>query len=81
MMTLFYIMLQLQSKKEYLLKKFMTYHAIDPWFIEKIKNIVDVEEKLKQNELDKPLLHTAKKLGFSDNQIARAKNTTQSRNS
>ena len=47
--------------------------SIDPWFIEKIKNIVDVESKLKESELDKSLLWEAKKLGFADNQIARAK--------
>jgi len=47
--------------------------AIDPWFIEKIKNIVNVESKLKQNSLTTPLLWESKKLGFSDKQIARAK--------
>ena len=47
--------------------------AIDPWFIEKIKNIVDVESKLKQEELSSSLLWESKKLGFSDKQIARAK--------
>jgi carbamoyl-phosphate synthase large subunit len=47
--------------------------AIDPWFIEKIKNIVEIEEKLKKSELDKPLLLEAKKMGFSDKQIGRAK--------
>ena len=47
--------------------------TIDPWFIEKIKNIVDVESKLKTSELDMALLWKAKKMGFSDRQIARAK--------
>ena len=47
--------------------------TIDPWFIEKIKNIVDVESKLKTSELDVTLLWKAKKMGFSDKQIARAK--------
>lgn len=47
--------------------------TIDPWFIEKIKNIVDVESKLKTSELDTSLLWEAKKMGFSDKQIARAK--------
>jgi len=50
--------------------------TIDPWFIEKIKNIVNMESKLKQSELDKSLLWDAKKLGFSDKQIARAKDQT-----
>jgi len=47
---------------------------IDPWFIEKIKNIVDVENNLKKNRLDKNLMRQAKHLGFSDKQIARAIN-------
>lgn len=47
--------------------------TIDPWFIEKIKNIVNVESKLKTSELDTSLLWEAKKMGFSDKQIARAK--------
>ncbi len=47
--------------------------TIDPWFIEKIKNIVNVESKLKTSELDASLLWEAKKTGFSDKQIARAK--------
>ncbi|EGG42325.1 carbamoyl-phosphate synthase, large subunit [Candidatus Nitrosarchaeum limnium SFB1] len=47
--------------------------AIDPWFIEKIKNIVDIESKLKSESISTPLLWESKKLGFSDRQIARAK--------
>ena len=47
--------------------------SIDPWFIEKIQNIVDVESKLKESELDKSLMWEAKKMGFSDKQIARVK--------
>ena len=52
--------------------------SIDPWFIEKIKNIVNTEARLKEESLDKSLLKTSKKLGFSDNQIARAINKTPS---
>jgi len=50
--------------------------AIDPWFIEKIRNIVTIEEKIKKEELGKSLLWEAKKMGFSDKQIGRAKNKT-----
>jgi carbamoyl-phosphate synthase large subunit len=50
--------------------------AIDPWFIEKIKNIVQIEEKIVKEELGKSLLWEAKKMGFSDKQIARAKGKT-----
>ena len=54
------------------------YHlsAIDPWFIEKIRNIVSVEESLKSSELDAAALWKAKRTGFSDRQIARAKEIT-----
>ena len=50
--------------------------TIDPWFIEKIKNIVDIESKLKDSELGESLLWEAKKMGFSDKQIARVKGKT-----
>jgi len=50
--------------------------TVDPWFVEKIKNIVEIESKLKNSELDESLLWQAKKLGFADKQIARAKDTS-----
>ena len=50
--------------------------TVDPWFIEKIKNIVDIEANLKNSDLDESLLWNAKKSGFADKQIARAKNQT-----
>ena len=50
--------------------------SIDPWFIEKIKNIVNLESQLKDSELDAGLLWQAKKLGFADKQIARVKEKT-----
>jgi carbamoyl-phosphate synthase large subunit len=45
--------------------------AIDPWFLIKIKNIVDMEEKLRNSNLDLDLIKKAKKIGFSDRQIGR----------
>ena len=50
--------------------------AIDPWFIEKIKNIVELESKIKSSELDESMMWEAKKMGFADRQIARAKGQT-----
>ena len=50
---------------------------IDPWFIEKIQNIVNVESKLATSELDESMMREAKKMGFSDKQIARSKGKTQ----
>lgn len=45
--------------------------AIDPWFLVKIKNIVDTEDKLRKTSFDETLLRKAKKMGFSDRQISR----------
>ncbi|RNJ74934.1 MAG: carbamoyl-phosphate synthase large subunit, partial [Nitrosopumilus sp. D6] len=47
--------------------------SIDPWFVEKIANIVKVESKIISSDLDSKMLWEAKKTGFSDRQIARAK--------
>ncbi len=50
---------------------------IDPWFIEKIKKIVEFEEKLKElakkvdiEDVPEEILREAKRLGFSDRQLA-----------
>lgn len=50
---------------------------IDPWFLDKVKNIVEFEEKLKRiakekkiDEVPREILLEAKKLGFSDRQLA-----------
>ncbi|MCH4147412.1 MAG: carbamoyl-phosphate synthase (glutamine-hydrolyzing) large subunit [Prevotella sp.] len=48
---------------------------IDKWFLQKLKHIIDIDEALKEcniNTLDKELLKTAKVYGFTDFQIARA---------
>ena len=50
--------------------------AIDPWFIEKIKNIVNIENQLKNSDIDESLIRNSKKMGFSDKQIGRAKGMT-----
>tara|TARA_Y100001970_G_scaffold294113_1_gene446986 strand:- start:5264 stop:8605 length:3342 start_codon:yes stop_codon:yes gene_type:complete len=44
--------------------------GIDPWFINSCKLIVDMERKLLSERLDYDLLKKAKKMGFSDDQIA-----------
>lgn len=52
---------------------------IDPWFIYRLKNIVDMENTLsKTKELDEELIKEAKRLGFSDAQIARYLGITES---
>jgi carbamoyl-phosphate synthase large subunit len=53
---------------------------INPWFLEKIKNIVETEKALKEKksgELEAPLLKRAKQFGFSDTQIAIAVGKTE----
>lgn len=51
---------------------------IDPWFIYRLKNIVDMENTLsKTKELDEELIKEAKRLGFSDAQIARYSGITE----
>jgi len=44
---------------------------IDRFFLYKIKNLVEMEKKLKKNRLDKRLMKEAKRFGFSDSQLAR----------
>jgi carbamoyl-phosphate synthase large subunit len=50
--------------------------GIDMWFLGKLKNILDIESQLLSKnslqELDKELMATSKKAGFSDFQIARS---------
>ncbi|MBE8540621.1 carbamoyl-phosphate synthase large subunit [Geoglobus acetivorans] len=57
---------------------------IDPWFIKKIENIIEVEKELKElakrysiDELSPEVLKKAKQYGFSDVQLARIFNTTE----
>ena len=44
---------------------------ITPFFLEAIKNIIDMEEKLRVNVFDLAVLTEAKKMGFSDKYVAR----------
>ena len=44
--------------------------GIDPWFMYKFQNIVDMEKRLLSETLTPQLLWQAKRLGFSDEQIA-----------
>lgn len=43
---------------------------IDKYFLKKIKNIIDFSERIRQQELSTELLEEAKKIGFSDAEIA-----------
>ena len=44
---------------------------ITPFFLEAIKNIIDMESTLKENPFDLETLKKAKKMGFSDKYVAR----------
>ena len=48
--------------------------SIDPWFLNKVQTIIKTEKKLRTLCLDKSILLEAKKLGFSDVQIANCSN-------
>ena len=45
----------------------------DPWFIEEIDTIIQLEKVIKKNELNKEILLFAKSKGFSDKKIAKLK--------
>ena len=53
--------------------------GIDPWFLHQIKQIVDLEQRIKSLETDLPesLLKKAKSWGFSDTQIAYLTDSTE----
>ena len=50
---------------------------IDMFFLDKIKNIVELEKKVKNNPGDSKILLEAKKTGFSDRYVAKLWNTTE----
>jgi len=66
---IFYIKYALQ--KGYTIQDIAGLSSIDPWFIANIKDIVDLEARIKKDEKPTPeLLYKAKRYGFSDRQIA-----------
>lgn len=46
---------------------------IDKWFLNKLLNIVNMEKEIEENELSKEILKKAKRMGFSDREIATIK--------
>ena len=57
-------------RKNISVEKLCLITGIDPWFINSCKLIVDMEKSLLSQPLDYDLLKKAKKMGFSDDQIA-----------
>ena len=60
---------------EYDIEKIHELTKIDRWFLDKLKHIIEIDERLKKqniNTLEQHLLREAKTYGFTDFQIARA---------
>ena len=43
---------------------------INPWFVQKLQNIIELEKEISNGQVDANILLTAKRTGFSDSQIA-----------
>ncbi len=56
-------------RQGYPIDKIHNLSKVDKWFLYKVKNIVDIEARLKKEKLSKELLREAKQKGFSDKQI------------
>ena len=66
-------------KQGYTIERIHELSKIDNWFLYKLKNIIDLEAKVKNytvETLPSALLRTAKQQGFSDSQMAYILNTT-----
>ena len=57
-------------EKGYSIKEICDLSGINPFFISKIKNIVDKEKRIRAEELTPELLHEAKKMGFPDSRLS-----------
>ena len=71
-------------EEDYTIERIEELTKIDPWFIERMKNIVDYKHKLSEyntlEEIPAEVLREAKVLGFSDFQIGRFVLKTQDTN-
>lgn len=68
-------------QKGYPLDKVAKYSMVNPWFLSKVQNIIDIEYQLKRFSLfniPSSLLREAKQKGFSDQQIALFCNSNES---
>ena len=70
-----FVISKAMHQPEYSIDKIHELTKIDKWFLQKLKHIIDIDERLKRqniNTLDADLLREAKVYGFTDFQIARA---------
>ena len=65
---LFYIRYAL--KEGFSIEKIYELTKIDPWFLQNIKEIIAVEDEIKNSEPTKEMMLKAKQFGFSDKQIS-----------
>jgi len=58
-------------KRGWTVEKISKISGIDKWFLDKLKNIVDMSKRIEKtkNDIDKETMREAKKSGFSDKQI------------
>jgi carbamoyl-phosphate synthase large subunit len=67
-------------KQGYSIEEIYKLSSVNPWFLYKIRNIVEIEEKIKKYSLQKipkSLFREAKLKGFSDKQIAKITKTKE----
>ncbi|UKK50102.1 carbamoyl-phosphate synthase (glutamine-hydrolyzing) large subunit [Prevotella sp. E13-17] len=70
-----FVISKAMHQPEYTIDRIHELTKIDKWFLEKLKHIIDIDEQLKNqniNTIDEELLRSAKVYGFTDFQIARA---------
>jgi carbamoyl-phosphate synthase large subunit len=58
-------------------EKIASLTAWDPFFIEKMRNLIDIESRLRASQRPASLVLQAKRLGFADESIARLSNTSE----
>lgn len=64
--------------KGWTVEKISKLSGIDKWFLDKLKNIVELGKKIKSaKEISAPLMREAKKKGFSDKQLAYMKGSDE----
>jgi len=66
-----------EAVKHYSIEEIHDFTQIDKWFLYKVRNIVEVEEEIRNRDfksMSREMLLKAKQLGFSDKQIAIALN-------
>ncbi len=66
-------------RKKINIKKIQRLSKIDPWFLNQIKDIIDVENKIKKNGLPKTYseFNYIKSIGFSDKKLSELTNTSE----